>query len=199
MTRFRIAAVAGVLVATLAVGQTPPPGEKKDKDPQSTVEPRSAPGEGQKFLAKMAGTWAVEKTFHPKAGDPVTQTGECVSEMTHGGRFLRSEFTFDDKGGKTTRTGTIGYDSEAKKFTSTWIDSRSTRVSFRQSKDEFDGKEVVLHAAGLGAEPARASRTVTRLEADGEKVVHAQYGAGDGGKERVVMELVLTKKKAPAK
>ena len=47
----------------------------------------------------------------------------------------------------------------------------------------------------MGGEPARPSRTVTRLEADGERIVHTQYGAGDGGKERVVMELVMTRTK----
>ncbi len=190
MTRFHSVAFAGLLSAVVA-GQTPPP----KKDPQSTVEPRSAPGEGQKFLAKFVGTWEVKKTFHPRTGDPVTQSGVCVQEMTHGGRFLKSEFTFEKDGEKTTGTGTIGFDADTKKFTSTWIDSRSTRISFRQSKDDFDGKEVVLHGVSLGGEPARQSRTVTKLDADGERIVHTQYGAGDDGKERVVMELVMSKSK----
>lgn len=192
MPRLRLLAGLGLIAAAVAVAQSPQPPKK---DPQSTVEPRSAPGEGQKFLARFVGTWEVKKTFHPRTGDPATQTGTCVQEMTHGGRFLKSEFTFEKDGEKTTGTGTIGYDAETKKFTSTWIDSRSTRMSFRQSKDEFDGKQIELHAAGLGGEPGRASRTVTKLEADGEKIVHTQYGVGEGGKERVVMELVMTKRK----
>lgn len=191
MIRFRTVVFAGALAAVAAAQPPQPP----KKDPQSTVEPRSAPGEGQKFLARFVGTWEVKKTFHPRTGDPATQAGTCVQEMTHGGRFLKSEFTFEKDGEQTTGTGTIGYDAETKKFTSTWIDSRSTRMSFRQSKDEFDGKQIELHAAGLSGEPGRASRTVTKLEADGEKIVHTQYGAGEGGKERVVMELVMTKKK----
>lgn len=193
MFRFRPVIAAGVL-ATVAVAQTPQPPKK---DPQSTVEPRSAPGEGQKFLSKFVGTWEVKKSFHPRTGEPVSQSGTCVQELTHGGRFLKSEFTFGAGEEKTTGTGTIGFDADSKKFTSTWIDSRSTRVSFRQSKDEFNGKEIVLHAAALGGEAARQSWTVTKLEADGERIVHTQYGAGEGGKERVVMELVMTKKAEP--
>jgi hypothetical protein len=37
-------------------------------------------------------------------------------------------------------------------------------------------------------------RTVTRLEDDGRRIVHRQYTAGEGGRERLVMELILTKK-----
>jgi len=192
MPRLRLFAVLGLIAVTVAFAQSPQPPKK---DPQSAIEPRSAPGEGQKFLAKFVGTWEVKKTFHPRTGDPVTQSGSCVQEMTHGGRFLKSEFTFEKDGEKTTGTGTIGFENDTKKFTSTWIDSRANRMSFRQSKEAFDGKQIELQAAGLGAEPGRASRTVTKLEADGEKIVHTQYGAGEGGKERVVMELVMTKKK----
>ncbi len=192
MPRLRLLAALAAIAAAVAIAQPPPP---EKKDPQSSVEPKSAPGEGQQFLAKFVGTWEVKKSFHPRTGDPVTQSGTCVQELTHGGRFLKSEFTFEKDGEKTTGTGTIGFDAETKKFTSTWIDSRSTRMSFRQGKDEFDGKQIVLHAAALGGEPARASWTVTKL--DGEKIVHTQYGAGEGGKERVVMELVMTKKADP--
>ena len=35
---------------------------------------------------------------------------------------------------------------------------------------------------------------MTRLEDDGRRIVHRQYTVGEGGKERVVMELVLTRK-----
>src|SRR5215468_10476424 len=86
----------GVVVVLLAVGSVAwaadPPAEKKD--PQSTYEPRSKPGAGQKFLEKFVGDWDVVKTFYPRTGDPVRGKGECKQTMIHGGRFLRSEFTF---------------------------------------------------------------------------------------------------------
>ena len=78
-----------------------------------------------------------------------------------------------------------------------WADSRATRMSFRRSKGKFDGKQVVLHGASLGgAEEKRASRTVTKLEDGGKRIVHRQYTSGPDGKERLVMELVLTLKAA---
>src|SRR5262249_29996398 len=68
----RLVALAALLAPAwivVALGQD----GKAKKDPQSTFEPRSAPGEGQKFLAKFAGEWEVVKTFHPREGKPAVQ------------------------------------------------------------------------------------------------------------------------------
>jgi len=182
------------LFATFPAAQEKAPSAKR-KDPQSEYEPRSKPGEGQKFLQKFVGDWEVAKTFHPRSGDPVRQKGECRQTMIHGGRFLQSDFTFHGDA-KTTGTGLIGFEPATGLFTSVWIDSRSTRMSFRQGQEKFDGQQIVLCSRVLGddGKKGRVSRTVTRLEDDGRRIVHRQYTAGAGGRERLVMELVLTKK-----
>ena len=185
----RLAAVPVVLV--LAAGQPP-----DKKDPQNAFEPRGKPGAGQKFLERMAGDWAVAKAFHPSGGgEPSRTTGECRQTMIHGGRFLRSEFTFAADGGASTGTGLIGYEPQTDRFTSVWIDSRQTRMSLRQSEGKFGGAEIVLFGAGLegaakegAAKAGRRSKTVTRLEADGQDLcpppVRGRPGrgraAGDG-------------------
>ncbi|MFO0847474.1 MAG: DUF1579 family protein [Gemmataceae bacterium] len=187
--------------AALTAGGQPPP-DKKDKDPQSKFEPRSGPGAGQKYLERYVGEWAVEKSFFPRnGGDPSVSRGSCKQEMIHGGRFLKSEFTFDGPNGPTTGTGVIGFEPESGRFTSSWIDSRQTRMSFRQSKDKFGGEEIVLFGQELGTDQqARRSKTVTRLEAGGAKVVHRQFSIAADGTERLVMQLQLTRKPAaPAK
>lgn len=177
-------------VVALAGGGQPPDVDRKD--PQAAIEPRSGPGAGQKFLERFVGEWEVVKTFHPRAGEPVTAKGTCRQTMTHGGRFLQSEFIFDGPGGKTTGTGTIGFEAETGLFTSVWVDSRSTRMSLRKSKDKFDGTEIVLFSRSLDDKEGRRSRTVTRLEDSGKKIVHRQYSPTADGKERLVMELILT-------
>jgi hypothetical protein len=168
----------------------------KQKDSQSEYEPRSKPGEGQKFLQKFVGDWHVVKTFYPRSGKPVRQEGECRQRMIHEGRFLQSEFTFRHGDDETTGTGLIGFDSASALFTSVWIDSRSTRMSFRQGQEKFDGKQIILHGRRLSDEGkgSRVSRTVTRLVDDGRQIVHRQYTAGEEGRERLVMELILTKR-----
>src|SRR5437762_6821537 len=104
--------------------------------------------------------------------------------MIHEDRFLQSEFAFGEGSGKTTGTGLIGYDVDTGFFTSTWVDSRSTRMSLRRSKDKFEGREIVLYSRSLDEKESRQSRTVTRLEDDGKKIVHRQFSLTSDGKER---------------
>ena len=119
----------------------------------------------------------------------------CHQDMIHEGRFLQSEFLFQQGGKKTTGLRIIGFEPETGRFTSFWTDSRQTRMSVRQSQDRFDGKQIVLYSRSLDAagKEARRSKTVSRLEDEGRKLVHRQYALGPGGQERLVMELVMTK------
>src|SRR5262245_51724828 len=76
-----------------------------EKAAKSGYETRSAPGEGQKFLGRFVGEWAVVKTFHPRAGKPARAEGSCTQAMIHGGRFLRSDFVFGSGDARTTGMG----------------------------------------------------------------------------------------------
>jgi hypothetical protein len=198
---------AAVLLLGLAAGAGQQPEKKADpppagkKDPQSTVEPRSAPGAGQKFLEKFVGDWDVAKAFHPRGGgEPARSKGTCKQTMIHGGKFLQSEFEFGDGAAKSTGTGLIGFETATGRFTSVWTDSRQTKMSFRQGREKFDGEQIVLHAEGLGdAKEVRQSKTVTKLEDNGNRIVHRQYSATPNVQDRLVMELVMTRKAATAK
>lgn len=185
-----------LLLLAFAFAAVPQP----PRDPQSAIEPRSEPGAGQKLMAKFVGDWEVTKTFYPRNGDPVRQTGACRQTLIHGGRFLRSEFTFSSPDGASTAgEGLLGFDAQTGLFTSVWTDARSTRMSIRQSRGKFDGREIVLFSASLGeSREERRSRTVARLEDGGERLVHRQFGVAADGSERLVMELELKRKPAPA-
>jgi hypothetical protein len=165
------------------------------KEPQATFEPRSSAGAGQKFLEKFTGDWSVTKTFYPRAGEPVRTEGRCHQAMIHERRFLQSDFVFQQGEKKTTGLGIIGFEPDSGRFTSFWTDSRQTRMSARQSQDQFDGKQIVLYSRSLDtdATKARRSKTVTRLEDEGAKLVHRQYNLGPGGEERLIMELIMTR------
>ena len=159
------------------------------KDPQSTYEPRSKPSAGQKYLEKYVGEWSVIKTFYPRSGGPFKVLGECKQTMIHDGRFLRSAFVFDQAGSaKTTGLGLLGFEAGSGLFTSVWTDSRATRMSFRQSKDKFNGEEIVLSARRLGgtgkhALPAPSQslkRTTARSSTANSARRRRQGTAGDG-------------------
>lgn len=184
-------ALISLTVVSLARAQ-----QRTPKDPQSTFEPRSEPGSGQKFLAQFVGDWEVAKTFYSRTGEVVRSKGECRQTMIHDGKFLKSEFVFEQKGAKTTGTGIIGFEPASGRFTSIWVDSRRTEMSMRQSKDPFKGDEIVLYSVAFSEDQkkARPTRTLTRLEDNGRKIVHRQYAPTPDGKERLMMELILTRK-----
>jgi Protein of unknown function (DUF1579) len=189
--------LAALLFFSAAVSGQPP---QDKKDAQSEYEPRSRPGTGQAFLKKFEGDWTVAKTFYPRSGEPVHINGECHQTMINEGRFLKSEFVFEHNGSKSTGLGLIGFEPGTEKFTSVWTDSRQTRMSLRQSQERFNGEEIVLYSRSLRTEgrPGFQSRTVTRLEDGGNKIVHRQYAPGPDKKERLMMELVLTRKPSRA-
>jgi Protein of unknown function (DUF1579) len=191
------ALIAGILtISFLTGGQEPSKGQKKD--PQERFEPRGAPGTGQKYLLKYVGDFDVAKTLSFREDQPVKSTGTCKQTMVQEGRFLQSDFVFEGAGGKTTGMGLIGFEGNSKLFTSIWIDSRQTKMSIRQSKAPFDGEQIVLFSKSLAEDgkAGRQSRTVTKMDDDGRKIVHRQYNTGQDGKERVVMELILTRRAA---
>jgi hypothetical protein len=196
-----VLATGGALAAALGA-QTPeaPRRPAPRKDAQNAYEPRTGTGAGQVLLAKFAGDWDVVKTFYPLKGEPVRTPGECTQKMVHEGHFLESDFTFfDADGGRTTGTGISGFDPKTGRFTTVWFDSRGTTMSMRQSDGPFDGEQIVLYGAELGkAGPSRRSVTRTHLEENGRVLVHRHYLVQDDGKERLMMELRLTRKAAPA-
>lgn len=181
-------------VSTQLIAQ-PAKDAPQKKDPQQSIEPKAGPGEGQKFLSKFVGDWKVVKKFYPRnGGEPSILTGTCRQEMVHEGRFLRSEFEFESVNGKSTGTGVIGFEVDTGLFTSSWFDSRQTKMSFRKSKAKFNGDKIELYSCSLAGETeVRQSKTVTTLEKNGTTIVHKQVATANDGSERLIMELVMTR------
>ena len=189
----RLASVVLVIAASAAHAQTPP-----GKDVHAKYEPPSGPGAGQDYLKTYEGEWSVERNFYPPNGGPPSKaTGECTQKMVQDGRFLESDFTFHQDGKTTTGTGISGFDPQTGLFTTFWYDARSTRFSIRQSREPFDGKQIVLYSASLAASHGeeRKSRTVSHLEDGGKKLIHQQFNQDASGKEKLLMELIMTRKK----
>jgi Protein of unknown function (DUF1579) len=197
MERRCLRSVVAVAAIICLVGAGEPQAPAARKDPQASFEPRLSPGAGQKYLEAFVGEWDVVKTFYPRSGgEPSRTLGTCRQTMIHDGRFLQSEFVFEQGGRKTTGLGLIGFESQSGKFTTVWTDSRQTRMSIRQSREPFNGKEIVLvsHSLEEDGKGMPASRTVSRIEDDHRKIIHRQFTTGPDGKERVIMELAMTRK-----
>jgi hypothetical protein len=163
---------------------------------QHQYEPPNVPGAGQRLLAQFAGEWDVVKTFFPMNGKPIATKGTCKQYMIEDGKFLQSDFTFfDSDGTKSTGTGISGFDSKTNRFTTVWYDSRQTTMSIRQSDGTFDGQNVVLRATPLDSEhPGHKTVARAHLEEGGRLLLHRHFMIDDKGKERMMIELRMTRK-----
>ena len=117
----------------------------------------------------MVGNWDVTKIFHPRQGEPVRTSGECRQTMIQDGKFLQSEFVFDYRSGKSTGLGIIGFEPETGRFTSFWVDSRQTRFSARQSREPFDGGQIVLYSVALDPQAKERSAIQDHLSSRGRR------------------------------
>lgn len=180
------------ITATLLIGAaTIAPAQRNQKQ----YEPPNAPGAGQRLLAKFAGDWDVVKTFFPRDGKPIVSKGSCKQYMVQDGKFLQSNFTFfSSDGTKSTGTGISGFDSKTNRFTTVWYDSRQTTMSIRQSDGTFDGKNIVLWSTPLDPDhPGRKTVARAHLEEGGRVLLYRHFLIGQGGKERMIFEMRLTR------
>jgi hypothetical protein len=194
--------VAGIGISSLSLISQEPPKQRPAGDAQSSYEPRTTTGAGQVLLAKFAGNWDVIKTFYPSnGGAPVVTKGECRQVMVQDGHFLESNFTFFERDGKkSTGVGISGFDAKTNRFTTVWYDSRQTSMSIRQSDGTFDGKEIVLYATSLDPDrPGRRTVARAHLEDNGRILLHRHFLIGDNGKERMMIELRMTRKASSSK
>jgi Protein of unknown function (DUF1579) len=159
-------------------------------------EPPNAAGAGQKLLAEFTGDWDVVKTFFPANGKPIVTKGTCKQFMVKDGKFLESDFTFDETdGAKTTGTGISGFDSKTNRFTTVWYDSHQTTMSIRQSDGTFDGKNIVLWATPLDPDrPGRKTVARAHLEENGRVLLHRHFAIDGEGQERMMIELRMTRR-----
>lgn len=192
--------IVGILVTAASVWSQETQKPHPAGDAQSTYEPHGAPGAGQALLSQFVGDWDVVKTFYPASGAPVETRGECRQKMIHDGHFLESDFTFFERDGKqSTGTGISGFDTKTNKFTTVWYDSHQTSMSIRQSDGTFDGKEIVLYTTSLDPDrPGRRSVARAHLEDNGRVLLHRHFFIEDSGKERMMIELRMTRKAEPA-
>ena len=190
MKRFRTLLCLGMLSAFLLIASESTGQDKKADPAKGATGP-----DGQAFMEKMVGDFNVVRIFYgPTPNDPKKSNGTCKQSLQYGGKFLISDFVFGDGPNKIMGFGAMAYVPETGLFMSTWFDSRQAKMSVRQSKEKFNGKQVELATIPYKLDKsARASRTLTTFEDNGKKLWHRQWNMIDD-KEQLWMELHMTRK-----
>jgi hypothetical protein len=155
------------------------------------------PGEGQKKLTPMIGTFNVKiRTWISAASQPVESTGTMVSTWVLDGRYVQSMLAGEVGGEPFSGIGYIGYDNVDKIYQTAWMDTGSTGMTWYKGNMDASGKSAIMKATVANPRTAKPTPLELRLmiEGDGGHVTEI-WGKGLGAKMFKLMELRYTKVK----
>ena len=197
---------------TVSVATSPvaaPSGQPSAADMQKMMQQMmelNKPGENQKLLAGLAGTWSYTVKFwmnpDPSA-KPEESKGTATRKEVFGGRYFlldvsgtmqmpgpdgkKKDFTF--KG-----TSLEGYDNVAKKFVATWADNMSTGIMM--SEGTYDpATKTFTYTSETEMMPGMKTKIREVLKVVDNDHHNFEWYEDRGGKEVKTMEISYTRKK----
>jgi len=189
--------VIGILVATLCPA-LPAAAQSAGKTPMvKALENSMTPGEGQRRLTPLIGTFnVVIKTWVTPAGPPIESTAASVNSWVLGGRYVQMMLNGDAPNDPFSGTGHIAYDNVTKNYQAAWMDTGSTGITLYTGKLDPSGKTALLKGSipnPLSGKPSPVELRLT-IQPDGSHVTQL-WGQGNGAKMAKLMELQYTKVK----
>jgi hypothetical protein len=161
------------------------------------MEVAMAPGEGQKRLEPMIGTFSVRiRIWVDPSKPPIESQATSVNGWVLGHRYIQSMLSGHTLGEPFNGIGYIGYDNVGKTYQVAWMDDASTAMTLYQGAFAGAGKTVKLKATVSNAVTGKPTPVEMRmtLAENGDHVTEL-WGQGSGGKMFKMMELQNTRTK----
>ncbi|WP_313954071.1 DUF1579 family protein [Accumulibacter sp.] len=155
------------------------------------------PGEGQKRLEPMIGTFNVAiRTWVEPSKPPLESSGTMVSAWVLGNRYVQSMLAGQVNGEPFNGIGYIGFDNVAKAYQATWMDSGSTGMTWYSGGFDAAGKSATMKASVPDVLTGKPSPMELRMKLteDGGHVTEL-WGKGLGSTMFKMMELRYTRSK----
>ena len=139
-TRRLIAALALALALAAPLGAQD---AEKEKAMMQAWQKAATPGEGQKRLEPLVGTFdaKMRSTIDPSK-PPEDSVGVSTNTWVLGGRYVEQEFDGEFMGEPYRGIGYTGYDNVQKKYVSVWMDTAGTGMMFLTSAADKSGKII---------------------------------------------------------
>jgi hypothetical protein len=161
------------------------------------LEVAMTPGDGQKRLAPMIGTFDVKiRTWVSANSTPIESTASMVSAWVLGGRYVQSMLVGEVGGEPFNGIGYIGYDNVSKIYQTAWMDTGSTGMTWYTGSFDESGTTATMKASvpdPLTAKPTPLELRMS-VEPNGDHVTEI-WGQGLGTEMFRLMELKYTKTK----
>jgi hypothetical protein len=162
---------------------------------QQSPPPIPKPGPEHELLKQDVGTWdATVEIFEPGKPPAVSKGSETTSLV--GGFWAVSDFKSDLMGQPFEGRGTVGFDTNKKKYVSTWVDSMST--GFMTGEATYDPKTKTMTGFMEGFDPAQGKAVKMRETTewkDADTKVFTMFMTGPDGKEVQTMKITYKRRK----
>lgn len=155
------------------------------------------PGEGQKKLEPMIGTFEVKiRTWIDPSKPPVESLAICINTWVLGQRYIHSTLSGFVAGEPFDGIGYVAYDNVAKVYQTAWMDTGSTAMVWYRGTFDASGKSATLKATVSDPITTRPVPVELRLSiADNGDHMSEIWGQGLGTKLLKLMELRYTRSK----
>jgi hypothetical protein len=162
----------------------------------TAVERAMTPGEGQKRLAPMVGTFDVRiRTWATPSSTPVESTASMVSTWVLDGRYVQSMLVGQVGGAPFSGIGYIGYDNTASTYQTAWMDTGSTGIAWYTGNFDASGTSATMKGSVPNPLTRKPSPVELRLSiaSNGDHLTELWGQQGRGGKLTRLMELRYTR------
>ena len=155
------------------------------------------PGEGQKRLEPMIGTFDVTVLVWPAPGKPPLEyKGGAVNTWVLGGRYVQTMLSTVMDGEVFDGIGYYGYDNVSKTYQASWMDNGSTAISWYRGTLDKAARSAVLNSVQSATGDGKPLALALRVSiAEGGDHVTQMWGAPAGGRAFKLMELRSTRTK----
>jgi hypothetical protein len=184
------------LVAQEAKKDAPADQQKMMEAMMEAMMKAMMPGDAQKLLNDMVGTFDVKVTAWMMPGQPPTGgSGTAVSTWIMDGRYVQQKFSGKFMGMPFEGLGYTGYDNVKKSYWSTWVDNMGTGVMTSTGSTSDGGKTWKFQSSMpdpmTGKDtPEESQLTVT----DHNHYTMSMWSPGPDGKMMKMMEIAYTRK-----
>ncbi len=155
------------------------------------------PGEGQKKLGFMVGTFDTRvRTWMDPSKPPEDSAGTSVSAWALGDRYVQTKYEGTFLGEAFNGIGFMGYDNVSRKYVSTWMDTAGTGMMWSTGTLDAAGKVLSMKATINDPSTGKASPADTKITiADNDHYSMEMWGKGPSGKMQKIMEIEYVRKK----
>ena len=199
MRRFiQITAVAGVVLslAVSAGGQQKAEEATKDEVILKALENAMTPGEGQKRLEPLIGTFDVKvRTWLDPSKPPIESSATAVDTWVLGGRYVQQMLAGYIGDEPWSGISYAGYDNVTKKYVSTYMDTGSTGMEWYTGALDpagTHGRMTATIADEVTGKPKTLELRLT-IAANGDRVT--ELWEEDHGNMSKVLEFQFSRKK----